>query len=342
MTKWIYTCIFFISLAGLFAANGGNTTPPEFPLPLNATSTEEKDPNLDEVWLTGPLLCPSPKTIPPNHANVQPYVFFTRNLGFWNNRWKLHSTVKSDNINFQLPIQIGLTPFMDFEIVPQVITNYYKGNQRTEYGDLPLSLNLQILNDNPHNRVPAIKLSIGEIFPTGAFSDLNPDKNGTDAGGAGGFSTPINIIISKLFRFGNHHNLATRFNVGYQYNATVGVTGFNTYGGGFGTEGTINPGNSLTAIVGLEFTLTQHWALASDFMFIHEGKTTFSGNKGKKADGVTDADIGKGEVYEWSIAPAIEYNFTRNIGAIAGFWFDVYGENTIEFQTAIVSINFFI
>lgn len=317
--------------------------------PLSSTSTKGNQRKLSKreaaekamgPWLTGPLLTPSGNAVPYGHVNIEPYVFVTKNIGFWNNRWQLHRQADSNSINFQLSTQIGLTKSVELSMTPQVMHTKKDGFQSTSFGDLPAKLGFQLMRDDPNGWKPSMKFNLGEIFPTGVYSDLNPDNASSDATGAGGFMTTLDLVVSKVFYFGQQHFLATRANLSYAFNTRTEVSGFNAYGGGFDTEGIVDPGNSFTAALGLEFTLTRHWALAADFLFIHEGETKFSGTPGTKKDG-TLASIGNGEVFQYSVAPAIEYNYNAHVGVIFGYWFDFYGKNTKEFESWIGAINIY-
>lgn len=50
-------------------------------------------------------------------------------------------------------------------------------------------------------------------------------------------------------------------------------------------------------------------------------------------------DIGNGNLYELSLAPAIEYNFSENIGIIGGCWFTVEGANTPYFFSSVIQLD---
>ncbi|MGC1182827.1 hypothetical protein [Legionella sp.] len=45
--------------------------------------------------------------------------------------------------------------------------------------------------------------------------------------------------------------------------------------------------------------------------------------------------IGSKQFYEYGLAPALEYNFTSNLGIIGGVWFPVKGENTALYKLCI-------
>ncbi|HEV7737507.1 MAG TPA: hypothetical protein VGO47_09080, partial [Chlamydiales bacterium] len=125
--------------------------------------------------------------------------------------------------------------------------------------------------------------------------------------------------------------------------------------GGFGTKGKIMPGNSFQSIVSFEYTLTQNWVLALDNVYMHTDATQFCGNPGTNAPdvgvgvpssgtgvsvSVPVATIGTPSSEQVSFAPAIEYNFSRNFGIIAGCWFTAWGRNSTEFRSAIINFDY--
>jgi hypothetical protein len=144
--------------------------------------------------------------------------------------------------------------------------------------------------------------------------------------------------LSELFHFSGMHYLSARLYFSYFFLAPVHVKGFNVYGGGFETKGKVRPGNVFNTILGLEFSLTQRWALALDITHSYQNKTRFSGNQGilKIGEGAIVGGPSKNQI---SLAPAIEYNFSENVGVIAGAWFTIAGRNSTEFVSGVIAVN---
>jgi hypothetical protein len=116
------------------------------------------------------------------------------------------------------------------------------------------------------------------------------------------------------------------------------VKGFNAYGGGYQTQGTVYPGWNYQGIVSFEFTLNQNWVLTLDNVYTHINKNRFSGNPGVTASG-NPATVGDPSSEQLSFAPAIEYNFSSNIGIIAGAWVTATGRNSTEFRSAVIELD---
>lgn len=130
-----------------------------------------------------------------------------------------------------------------------------------------------------------------------------------------------------------------RINAGYSIPSSVDVRGFSVYGGGYGTSGVVHPGCFFEFIGALEYQLTQNWVFACDFLYIHGNKTTFGGYPGVTSTGSV-ATVGKSSNEQFSIAPAIEYNFNADFGVIGGIWATFAGRNAKAFFAPILEFDF--
>ena len=143
-------------------------------------------------------------------------------------------------------------------------------------------------------------------------------------------------MFGKLLLWDTLHPLNTRLALGYTIYTPVHVKNFNTYGGGFKTRGVVFPGNAFNADLGLELSISQRWVIALDSVYTFTNRTHFHGNPGMTSSG-TKASVGKGYSDQLSFAPAIEYNFSDKMGLIGGAWFSVYGRNSSNFVSGILS-----
>ena len=127
-----------------------------------------------------------------------------------------------------------------------------------------------------------------------------------------------------------------------QYNvpSTVRVEGLNAYGGGYGTKGKVRPGNNFVADLGLEWSLTQNWALATDVFYQTSARTKFNGDPGIDPSTGKTATVGGGSSYTFQLSPSIEYNWSDSLAAIGGIWFSPYGRNSGNFITYTFSIYY--
>lgn len=297
-------------------------------------------PNEDSPWLTGPLLTPSSHSIPQGSINIEPYLFVFGDNGTYDKEWKVHSTDTFYTVNLQLPIQVGLSKRVDFQIVPQVLYQRFKGQSATRFGDFSAGFDFQVLHETQNPWQVAIKFGLYESFPTGKFQKLNPKKLQTDDVGSGSFATSFGLVFGRRFHLATHKYLATRLAVIDTVFAPVHVKGFNSYGGGFRTNGTVYPGNAFNILLGLELALTRHWVLALDVESAYANKTRFSGKHGFTKTGAR-ASVGGPSSNLFSLAPAIEYNFSESLGLIAGSWFTVAGRNSDRFWSGAIALNYY-
>ena len=300
-------------------------------------------------WFTGPLLTPSANMLTSGHFNLEPYVYLSRIKGVYDKHWKKQSPFKFWSTFVQLPIQVGLNSWSELSITPEVLHNRIHAStlrqlpsaSSTQFSDLPVQFGIQILRAKPDHWYPSIGLQISETFPTGRYNHLNPLKRKMDVGGLGTYTTNLNLIASKLYHLFDHHaHLSTRYSVSYSTSTPVEVREFNSYGGGIGTKGHVHPGHLFQAEIGMEYSFALHWAFAIDFDYVHTNKTPFSGNPGLTPLG-TPAIVGYPSSEEFSMAPALEYNFNGNLGLIAGVWFSVAGRNSFNYTTGVVAFNWF-
>ena len=227
---------------------------------------------------------------------------------------------------------------MDFQIDPQMFYQRTQGKSATRFGDFPTALNIQLLENTPGSWYPAIKLTVREIFPTGKYQHLSPHKNATDSTGSGSYDTGFGVTFANLYHLSSIYYLSARLSLNYDFFTKTHVEGFNSYGGGFGTRGTVKPGDNYTGLIGLEFTLSKNWVFALDLVAFYGNKSPFRGKRGVTTAGAP-ADVGFPSFFEFDLAPAIEYNFSEDFGIIAGTWFSVAGRNTQQFVSGLLAIS---
>lgn len=285
-------------------------------------------------WYAGPLLTPSAHVLPPGSFLIQPYLFLTNNYGKFDRHGESHHIPHIHTIVGTSLFQFGIIKWMDGLINVQWIRNRQKGHCSNGFGDMSASLGFQLIEETPY--VPALLFGVKETFPTGRYQKLNPKKGGIDAIGAGSYQTTFSLNTSKVIWWISTHPMAMRFSLNYDIFSDVHVKGFNAYGGGNGTDGTVNPGNNFALDYGYEFSFTQMWVLALDFVYTYTSRSTFEGRRGLNAMGGHNV-VGGPFNDQISLAPAIEYNPSESLNFLAGVWFSVWGRNSLNFVSAVFS-----
>lgn len=289
-------------------------------------------------WYTGPILAPSAHLISPGSYNIQPYFFIANNYGKYQQSGKKNTVPTLFQYNIQFPFQFGITNWIDGVVNLKAIYNKEQGRSFFDIQDISASVGFPILTEGPY--IPAILFSIQEVFPTGKYQRLNPFKFGIDGTGGGSYVTSFYLNFSKVVWWWSLlHPQAFRLSLQYSLPSHVSVHGFNTYGGGYSTDGKVKPGQSFSADFGYEFSFTQNWAFALDIVYSYACKTTFSGKLGTGLDGKV-ASVGGPYNDQLSLAPALEYNVNENLGFIGGVWFTVWGRNSTAFTTGVLSFTY--
>lgn len=226
---------------------------------------------------------------------------------------------------------------MDIQIGIPYTFNTTQGVSYNRLTDTFLGIGLQISEQKKSKSLPDLRLFIQETFPTGKYEQLNPALLGTDATGLGSYRTLIALDFQYLSQVFDSHYLRTRFMLSRLYSSAVEVTGLNSFGGTPNTRATVHPGIENNINLAFEFTLTQNWVAVMEG-YISEGKSTRFDEIFDIINGGAPGILSK-EFYEYGLAPALEYNFTANVGVIGGVWFPVAGKNTGHFTNYVLAIN---
>lgn len=322
----------------LLQAQTPHKSPEEIAQELAAAEKQFNDAlEIFNPWYTGPLLTPSASMMPVGVGNTQPYLFITDTYASFNEDRK---SVSLPSHQVQLKgaanLQTGITDSFDLNVNFSGVSNWQYGTNGGGYGDMSVVAGFLINKQTRY--APQVKFTVTQSFPTGSYKNLSTNGYNLGATGAGAYSTQFGLAFGKLVAWNTQHPMNMRLFFGYQISTPIHVKNFNAYGGGFGTNGTVHPGNSLSVDFGYEYSINQRWVLATDIVYTATNRTKFHGNPGTLADG-TPASVGSGYSDNLSLSPAIEYNFNENIGFIGGVWFSVYGRNSGNFASGILSVT---
>jgi hypothetical protein len=290
-------------------------------------------------WFTGPLLAPAGHTIPRGHSNLEIYGFYTINEGVYNRNWKLIHTPRSKSFVGNPIFSHGITDRLDVQYSVPYVYNSNQGATHQGLGDTSALLGYQALEQKDSRWRPDLRVVVQEIIPTGRFETLDPLNNGADATGLGSYQTGIAFNFQNLQSFKDHY-LRTRLSLNYLIPSRVTVRGLSSFGGTPQTLGSVNPGDLFTVDLATEFTLTQNWVAVMEAYYASRNPTSFRGFIGNDATGML-ANLGHGDIDEITLAPAIEYNFSGNVGVIVGPWFTVAGRDTTNFISYVAALNIY-
>src|SRR5262249_482085 len=117
------------------------------------------------------------------------------------------------------------------------------------------------------------------------------------------------------------------------------VEDVSVYGTGAGFRGHVRPGASLFLDAAWEYSVTRKWVLALDVVYRHDGSTRVTGYDTLSSP-PSRIQIESGPSQAFGVAPAIEYNWKRNLGVLLGTRVILAGRNTAVTITPAVAINF--
>ncbi len=181
-----------------------------------------------DPWFTGTLLSTRGRTLDPGHLVIQPYFFYTRYGGLYNDNWRLHSATVSRTIIQQTFFIYGLTSRIDIGIAPQWLENSSSRDSLSGFGDLPLQLSFQVLRGDSDSWLPYVLFWVQEVFPTGRYNDLGPSTVELGGIGGGSFGTTLGLAVQNVLRLAGEHVFRYRLNASYGFYSPVSVRGFNT------------------------------------------------------------------------------------------------------------------
>ncbi|MBA2649029.1 MAG: hypothetical protein H0U75_05405 [Legionella sp.] len=291
-------------------------------------------------WLTGPLLAASGHTIPRGHTNFEMYGLDIFTHGRYDEAGRLRRTPTFRTFVANPVLTHGFTDWMDVQLVVPYVFNNTQGQGFNNIGDVSTAIGFQILEQKNSFWKTDLRFTIEETFPTGHFERLNSTSLGTDSTGLGNHQTQFSLNFQKLTQIQSHF-LRTRLILDYVYFGPASVHGRNSYGGDISTNGIIDSSSEIDADLAIEYGLTQNWVLVMEGYVSQGDESRFNGVASSNLISGPPVNIGSGAFFEAALAPAIEYNFTSNLGLIGGVWFPVRSRNTADFIAYVLALNVF-
>jgi hypothetical protein len=293
-----------------------------------------------QPYLTGPLIAPVGKVVPYGDFLLKSYFVFDAQTGYYDrNGNTISSNHNLYSVNYQGLYFFGLTPWCDFNLVLRAFYNTSSNGQSAHFGDLTVGLDIQLLGADETVYFPGIKLAIREDFPTGNAQYLCPRLHKVDQSGAGTFATQFDLVFYKAFHLYDLHWLSMTLSTEYTIPMPTSMGGFNSYGGGFGTRGTVLPGNRFQTSLSFELSLNSYLELSLDCVYTFTDTTSFYGLDGITFDG-TFAKVGSPCSKQLRFAPAVGANFGPHLGLLAGCYFSAMGKNSTEFRSVMINLNY--
>jgi Putative MetA-pathway of phenol degradation len=285
----------------------------------------------DDAWWTGPLLAASPGSLAPGHFLIEPYLFDAIPQGHYDNDGQRHPAPHANEFGSQSYLLYGLTNNVGVGLIPRFGFNEVsvgRDSSKVGVGDLSVQAQYGLTKFQEGSWIPTTAFVVQETLPTGKYDRLGDRP--ADGLGVGAYSTNLALYSQYFFWMPNGRILRTRLDVSYQISGSAGVRDVSVYGTEEGFRGRARPGNVTVLDAAGEYSMTQHWVLAMDVVYEHDGSTHVHG---------AGLDFNTGQSHTWSLAPAIEYNFNSRVGIIAGAKLTVAGRNATAVVIPVAAIN---
>ncbi len=291
--------------------------------------------SLSDAWWTGPVAAAGAGTLPPGHLLFEPYFYDVRTA-------HAHSYGSSAFVVYGLAdrVALGFIPVVGYNKLNKGSSGG-RSSSRVGVGDVSLLTQYRLTQFHEGSWIPTISALVQETFPTGKYDRLGDRPS--DGLGQGAYTTTLSIYSQTYFWMPTGRILRTRLDLSQAFSNAATVRDVSVYGTEAGFRGHAKPGGSFFADASAEYSLTTRWVLALDVNYGQRAGTKVSGYdvlssvSGQSSQGITTRS-------GWSDAigfiPAVEYNWTPNLGVIFGVRRILPGRNSSGSVTPVMAINF--
>jgi hypothetical protein len=296
--------------------------------------------SLDDAWWTGPMLAPSAATLPRGHFLIEPYLYDVSVEGYYDAEGVRRRAPRSSGFGTLTYVLYGLADRVTAGLIAIAGYNTVSGGPSSSgvgMGDLTVQAQYRLTQFHEGRSIPTISVALQETFPTGKYDELG--ERPSDGFGGGAYTTTLALYSQTYFWLPNGRILRARFNVSEAFPGRVRVHDVSVYGTGAGFRGHARPGRSLFFNAAAEYSMTKKWVLALDVIYRHDGATRVSGYDSLSSD-QTPIRLDSGSSHAFGVAPAIEFNWKRNLGVLVGTRLILAGRNTPAIITPAVAVNF--
>ncbi len=283
--------------------------------------------NKDGPWYTGSFFSTSGEVVELGSFDMQGYIFVQQIYGRYNRNFSLEDSPGVLLVNPVFQVQTGVAPKVDTQLTGSGTYQKTEGAFDFAWNDFTIQIGMQLFKTSFQNPWPSVRLTITETLPTGKFDEGDPKKEGTDLGGMGSIQSALGLNLQNIYFLDTIHPIRMRLNLWVTIPTRVKVKGVNFFGGDGLTRGKVDPGVNLEIIYSPEFTLTQNWVFAFDFIYDHFFPNGFKGRV--RLDEDEPFLLGARDSFQFS--PVLEYNFNGDSGLLFGAWFTLLGKRSPAF-----------
>jgi len=297
--------------------------------------------SLSDAWWTGPLLAASASTLPKGHVLIEPYLFDVTARGHFDAEGNRQTSDSREHTVGSLTYMLyGVTDRVTAGMIPQFAFRHGTGASSSGIGvgDLQLQAQYRLTLFQEGRPVPTLSIVVGETLPTGKYDRLGDRPN--DGIGSGTYTTTVSLYSQYFFWMPNGRILRTRLDLSQSFSDSAELEDVSVYGTTQGFRGRAEPGNAFVANAAFEYSATRNWVLALDLVYSRSASTRVFGvypASGGMPGVEVDAESGSSHIIY--VAPAVEYNFTANVGIIVGARLTPWGRNATASFTPVAAIN---
>jgi hypothetical protein len=277
------------------------------------------------------MLAPSAGTLPRGHVLIEPYLFDVIQYGSFDRNGAHEPASHANSFGSLTYMVYGLTDRLNVGLIPVFGFNTVSigpSSAGIRFGDLSFQAQYRIAQYRPGSWLPTTSINVQESFPTGKYDRL--DDNPSNGFGSGAHTTTVSIYTQTYFWMPSGRILRARLNASQAFSSAANIQGVSVYGTSAGFSGYARPSKAFTLDAAAEYSITKNWVFALDLIYHHAGNTQVVGT-----NGVTDS----GPSREYEAAPAVEYNWTPNVGLLLGIRTIPSGRNASATLTPAIAIN---
>lgn len=308
---------------------------------IAAVSANAEEAQRPTANFTGPLLTPGAKTASAGSASVEPYLIFNSATSLYDGHGR-RQTKEPASEQWQLvaPFSYGITDRLQGNLTAGV-AHASSGSERSDGArvtDTKLGLQYMLKAPNNDGTQPAISVALTHRFPTGDYDRL--DANPLNGTGNGASVNTANLFSQHYVWLPNGRPLRWRANVAYSPSPDrITVRGVSVYGTPADFRGHVRLGDSVGLSTSVEYSIDEHWALALDVAYDRYSSSRLVGVQRSGTEIVESINRLDPARSVYSLAPALQYNFSDRVGLIAGVHFSVAGKHNDAFVAPQVAVN---
>jgi hypothetical protein len=292
-------------------------------------SSSEVPQTRDNAWWTGPMMANSAETLPQGHLLTEPYLYDVASRG-------------SDSFGSRTYLNYGVADRFTMGIIPVFGYNRVSNaanSSGVQVGDITLQAQYRLRQFHEGSWLPTVAIQVQETFPTGDYDRLG--NRPADGLGSGVYTTTIGLNTQTYLWMPNGRILRVRFNVSFSFSSTADVNGVSVYGTDANFRGHARPGDNVFGNASVEYSLTRRWVLALDVIYNHNNSTRVNGQEYANNDPFPpDPSLGARSNRYIGFAPAVEYNWSPNIGLLVGMRVIPSGNRTTSSITPAIALNY--